>query len=152
MYYYFALNTPQLDVDPDINNIAKWIMIPLFIAFIALIVVAITNYLHKVRNMKRIANNEVWFDEKEAILNRGTKHIKIPENTIEYFVCKQVFNQKGSYHLDLNVLEEAGGDTFKQRPVYQAVMRLNKKAKSELGLEELFIRGKEKTALNVKYR
>lgn len=152
MYDYFALNTPKLDVDPDINNITKWIMVPLLIAFIVLTIAAITSYLHKERNKKRVANNEVWFDEKEANLNRGSKQIKIPENTIEYFVCKQVFNQKGNYHLDLNVLEEAGGDTFKQRPVYQAVMRLNKKAKNELGLEELFIRGKEKTALNSKYR
>jgi hypothetical protein len=152
MYNYFALNTPQLDVDPDINSIFMWIMIPLLIAFVALIIVAFTNYFRKQRAKKRIANNEIWFDEKEALLNRGSRQLKIPENTIEFYICKQVFLQKSNYHLDLNILEESGGDTFKQRPVYQAVMRLNKKAKSDLGLDDLFIRGKEKTALNVKYR
>ncbi|HYH75809.1 MAG TPA: hypothetical protein VD735_07685 [Candidatus Saccharimonadales bacterium] len=130
-------------------------------AFIVLMIVTILGsigwgllMLYRQKHTEKIeADRDLWFDEEESVLHRGPRQLKIPENTIEFYVCKNVFSERDKYHLDVNIIAEAGGDNFKERPVYFAVVRLNKKVKADLGFkEDLFIRGKQKTALNVSYR
>lgn len=128
-------------------------------AYIVIIVVGAVFLVWQVYKARQAARNEelearkhIKFEPKKSLLVRGSLRLTIPENSLEYFICKAVFDEPTSYQLDLNILEEAGLDSLEQRPVYQAVRRINDKAKRNLELnDELLERGKEKTILNEKY-
>lgn len=157
MNTHFALVLNDLHPDQDVNSIFVTVLVLLFLLAVGITIwhfAPILSSAHKGKRAEKIkSDNNIWFDAQESVLYRGVKQLKIPENTIEFYVCKTIFAERGQYQSDLNVLENYGGDTLKQRPVYFAVIRLNKKVKSELKLsEDLFIRGKEKTALNRTYR
>jgi hypothetical protein len=150
----FHLKEPTID---DINNIFAFILAAFAVGLIGMLlwhfVPLLISYYRDRRAEKIKVNSTIWFDTTESVLYRGSQQLKIPENTIEFFVCKLIFDERDKYQLDENVLDAYGGDSFKQRPVYQAVVRLNKKVKSELKLkEDLFIRGRERTALNNNFR
>lgn len=157
-YYLFAateFRLKELTID-DITMLTSFFMGAILIAGIGillwrLIPEIISNHHTKRSEDAKEAVN-VWFDETESVLHRGPQSLKIPENTIEFYVCQMIFEERDKYQKDLYILEEAGSDISKGRAVYQAVTRLNKKAKIELGIEELFIRGKEKTGLSKIYR
>lgn len=156
MESYLALNNPQIDVDPDINNIFIFVMSAVLIMLIIAVLYEYGPKLYSSHKTKRIKKNtadkKVWFDTENSVLYRGTRKLVVPESTIEFYVCKLIFENTSKYQDDVDILTASGGDTFKQRTVYQAVLRLNKKARSGLGIDDLFVRGKEKTALNTKFR
>lgn len=148
-YQYFAAE--KLNIEPDVTNFFLWIYAALFIALLVLIGKDMASSYIKMRRDKAESDKDLRFDSKESKLIRGSRELDIPENSLEYFVCKLVFESPTEYQSDTDVLEAAGrgSDSFEMRPVYQAVKRLNKKSMKSLELKsDLFKRGKEKTGLN----
>lgn len=123
--------------------------------FIAIIISGVGGMIAvfiKERMDKKVFDETITFDENDSQLLKGSRYIAIPDGTIEYYVCKMVFSNRNKFQSDSDIIEAFGGDEFKLRPVYQAVLRVNKKAESKLGIENLLVRGKDKTALNEMYR
>lgn len=141
-----------LNIDPKTERQVTQIFIFVFIGLGIAAVGAIVATVIKGRIDKKVFNETISFDENDSQLIKGSHYIKIPDGTIEYYVCKMIFADRDKFQNDSDIIEEFGGDNFKLRPVYQAVLRVNKKAESVLGIKDLFIRGKDKTALNEKYR
>jgi hypothetical protein len=155
-HFLFAV-TDLKPLDPEIEAMFVLIFSALALAGVGMVLwylipIIISKYRHK-RDEKIKATTTVWFDSKESLLRRGPRQLRIEERTIEFFVCKMIFNQRDEYQLDEDVLEEYDRSADTARPVYQAITRLNKKTKSELKIkDDLFIRGKSRTALNPKFR
>lgn len=102
-------------------------------------------------------NVKVVFDPKISELKAGSLSVTIPIDTMEYYVCKTIFKKSGAYHSDLDIEETAnqhgdGRDFIDRRTIYQAVNRVNKKAKKSLDIkEDLIERSNQKSILNKKY-
>lgn len=143
-------------LDPEIEALFAFLMASFGVGFLGLVLWFVVSTLipkHLNKRVEKIkADKAIWFDVKESVIHRGPRELKITEDTVEHFVCKLVFGEPEEYHSDVSVLEAASEDDLKQRTVYQAVQRLNAKANGELGIRELFIRNKSKTALNKNYR
>ncbi len=147
----------KIDVDPDITGFFSFIMGAVLLFLIAYLAWhLLPSYLQSKKLSKaekKIAEEKFSFDEVNSVLRRGTKKLEIPYLKLEFFLCKGVFSDTSKYYSDLDVLEDAGDDITKDRAVYFAVVRVNKKAKKSLNLkEDLFIRKKESTILNEIYR
>lgn len=100
-----------------------------------------------------LARKHVRFDAERCVLTRGSLRLEVPYDTLEYFVCKVVFEEPTQYHSDSDIIDYANlSININERPIYQACRRINAKAKATLELEdELLVRVKEKTTLNEKY-
>ena len=157
MFSYLTFAAVQLDEEKirPISEMGIWIMgiilvvgVP-YIAITEIIVPAVKSSWQK-REEKVEADGNIEFDLKKSTLNRGHRSLQVPENSLEYFVCKLVFKDAEKPQLDINVLEAAKKDVFSdRRAVEQAVRRINKKAKADLELKNnLLLRRKEKTLLN----
>lgn len=148
---FFAFT--KIETDPDLDKFFLFLMAIPVVAAIGLtlyhlIPYLIKNYKEK-RNTKIEANRNIWFDAEKSTLHRDNRELTLPENSLEYFVCKLVFDEPDKPQLDYNVLEAAEKDVFDRRAVEQAVRRVNKKAQSTLQLKsDLLLRRKEKTSLN----
>lgn len=156
MFTHFALDSPQLKVDPDINNIFLFLMGAVLVMGVGVIVwqgiPEVIKYKEAVRQAKIKADLDIWFDSHKSILHRGYKQVSIPESSLEYYVCKLVFKNPKVYQFDDDVLEAAGERDKKDRAVYFAVDRINNKARRDLGADiKLLKRSKEKTRLNDNY-
>ena len=151
---FFAFT--KVETDPELNKLFLFLMAIPIVAAIGLVLYHVTPYLIKRYKEKRVTEIEtsrkLSFDPTKSTLNRGTHELAIPDNSLEYFVCKLVFDEREKPQLDLNVLEAAGrkdDDGDDPRAVEQAVRRVNKKAKDTLQLKgDLLLRRKEKTFLN----
>lgn len=149
---FFAVT--QLNVDPDITKAGLFIYAVLFITAIGMILrhvipAAFRSYREH-RQYRAEANRNIWFDIKRSVLHRNNCELELPENSLEYFVCKLVFEEPGEPQSDYNIIEAAEKDPINdRRSVEQAVRRVNKKAKGALELKgDLLLRRKEKTFLN----
>ena len=143
----------KIETDPELNKLFLFLMAIPVIAAIGLVLYHFTPYFIKSykekRNTKIEASKNIWFDTEKSILHRDTRELALPENSLEYFVCKLIFDEPGEPQLDYDVLEAAGKDVFDRRAVEQAVRRVNKKAKTTLQLKnDLLLRRREKTSLN----
>lgn len=157
MFPYLTFAAVQLDEEKirPISEMGIWVMGiilvvgVLYIAITEIIVPAVKSSWQK-REEKAEADGNIEFDLKKSTLNRGHRSLQVPENSLEYFVCKLVFKDAEKPQLDINVLEAAKKDVFSdRRAVEQAVRRINKKAKAVLELKnDLLLRRKEKTLLN----
>ena len=153
LYTFFAAVELDMDKVRPISELFVWIMGFLVVFTIGYILwhifYPIAEERWEERGRKAEADRNIEFDLKDSSINRGHRSMKVPENSLEYFVCKLVFEEVDEPQLDLNVLEAAGKDPLDQRAVYQAVRRLNSKARTDLELKgDLLKRGKEKTLLN----
>lgn len=160
MKNYFALNTPTIETDPDVNNLFLGLMLLILVIGLSVIVWQATPYVYRYIKKRRIERakeaNSIWYDTKESELHRGFKQIRIEPKSLEHFVCKITFSSPSRYIDDLTIFEarDAAIDHRQesQRGVEQAVRRLNKKGR-ELGLKnDLFRRSKEHTSVNNEYR
>jgi DNA-binding response OmpR family regulator len=158
MNAYFALSTPQINVDPDVNAIGLVLMglgVILFVGFVLwrLLPLLVTEYRNR-QEEKIQAANSIWFDYKESVLHCGENNMRIEPNSFEYFVCKLTFRTPNKYQPDNDIFDEVDRTKSKSgaRGVEQAVRRLNDKG-TELGLNSaLFKRGKGSTSVNDEYR
>lgn len=151
MFSYLTFAAVDLDMEKvrPISELFVWIMGFLVVFTIFYILWHFIRAYWGYRGEKADADRTISLNSKESVLYRGHRSLEVPENSLEYFVCKLVFEELDEPQLDVNVLEAAGKDPLDQRAVYQAVRRLNGKAKLALQLKgDLLKRGKEKTALN----
>lgn len=154
MTYHQFFAATKLDVDPEVTNFFLWIYILIFIVAVVFTAKAaippLTAYYLERRRIRAEANKYIWFDIKKSVLRRDTRELEIPENSLEYFVCKLVFEETDKPQTDYNIIEAAEKDPINdRRAVEQAVRRVNKKAKGALELKsDLLLRRKEKTFLN----
>jgi len=154
MTYQQFFAATKLDIDPEVTNFFLWIYALIFIVTIAYTAKAAippltAHYLER-RRSRAEANKHIWFDIKKSVLRRDNRELEIPENSLEYFVCKLVFEESHEPQTDYNIIEAAEKDPINdRRAVEQAVRRVNKKAKDALELKsDLLLRRKEKTFLN----
>lgn len=155
MSWYFNFAAVQLDTEEvrSISEFGLWTMgLILVIGTVYILwesLFPIAQERWEERGKKAEADRNIEFDLKKSVLYRGHREVQIPENSLEYFVCKLVFEEIDKPQLDLNVLEAAGKDILDQRAIEQAVRRVNKKAKANLQLKnDLLLRRKQKTLLN----
>ena len=144
MNEYFALKTPQIDVDPDLNNIFLVIFVFIFLAGIGAAVWQLAPILYKERKLSRAAKNQsknsIWYDVKESELHSGDNKIRIEPKSIEHYVCKITFNSPHKYIDDYTVFQARDNAVSlsklkeSRRGVEQAVRRLNDKGR-KLGLK-----------------
>lgn len=164
MFIYTYFGTLQLKpVDPEINNI--------FIGFFILLIITViimtgwqflkdrnTSHKEKLKDQKTMHEKEletrkhVTFNKDKSMLIRGSLTIEIPRDTLEYYVCEVVFSEPTKLHRDFVILEYARMDDDADRPVYQAMRRINEKVKKNLEIDDgLLKRVKLQTILNQKY-
>lgn len=145
---FFAVT--ELDIDPKITEFFIWIYVLLFVVGIGMLIWNIITAKIKNRTIQNVADRAIQFDSVKSIIYRNHRQLNIPDQSLEYYVCKLVFEEQDEPQLDLNVLEAAGKyDNDDPRAVEQAVRRVNKKAKDSLELKnDLLLRRKEKTFLN----
>lgn len=111
------------------------------------------SYYRNKRTEKAKAENGIWFDIDESVLHRGKHAMAIERKSFEYFVCKITFLDPNNYHNDQDIYDNFDDKRQRERAVYQAVLRLNKKGIADLGLKDaLFKRGKNSTSVNNIYR
>jgi len=162
MNKYFALNTPQIEVDPELNNIFLVVFALLFLMAIGVAVWHFAPILYKKRKIittaKSQLKNSIWYDPKESELHSGDNKIRIEPKSLEHYVCKITFNSPSKYVDDYSVFQARDNAVSRakaiesQRGVEQAVRRLNNKGR-KLGLKtDLFKRSKERTSVNDEYR
>ena len=143
-------------IDPDITSFFGWLMGGLFVLLIVMCLAYLALTLHTRRNDRQAerlkAELDIWFDEHKSILHKGSHQIAIPESSLEYYVCKLVFQNPTVYQEDWDVLQAAGEVDKKDRAVYFAVDRVNNKARRAFKMEDkLLKRSAEKTRLNDNY-
>lgn len=162
MNKYFALNTPQIDVDPDINNIGLVVFAFIFLFGLGVVAWHVTPVLYEKikhgRAAKAQAMNSIWYDPKESELHSGDNKIRIEPKSLEHYVCRITFNSPSKYIDDYTVFEARDNAVSRakakesRRGVEQAVRRLNDKGR-KLGLKtDLLKRSKERTSVNDEYR
>ncbi len=143
-------------LDPTISAAFAWVMALIFVA----LVVAVAGYLILVFRSRRDnkvaeklkAEQDIWFDEHKSILHKSTRQVAIPENSLEYYVCKLVFQNPQVYQDDWDILQAAGEEDKKDRAVYFAVDRVNNKARKAFEMEDkLLKRNAQRTRLNDNY-
>lgn len=95
---------------------------------------------------------KVRFDAKASKLTYGNKECKIPDETLEFYVCKLAFKNRRVAAKELDILDAAGTSESSKRPVYDAHLRINKKVKKHLGLEKLLNYKAAKIRVSSKYQ
>ena len=84
----------------------------------------------------------IRFDEKTGIISMGGKPCEIPINTNQYFLCKALFDKKfGTPVTETDIVDMADWAKDTKRSVYDAMNAVNKRIKSDLGIEK-FIKWK----------
>ena len=162
MNKYFAFNTPQIEVDPEFNNIFLVVYAILSLVALGMAVWYFAPILYKKRKnniaAKSLLKNSIWYDLKETELHSGDNKIRIEPKSLEHYVCKITFNSPNKYIDDYAVFEARDNAVSlaklkeSRRGVEQAVRRLNDKGR-KLGLKtDLFKRSKERTSVNDEYR
>ena len=93
--------------------------------------------------LKSISNNfhQLDFDDNTGVLSYGTKSYKFSFNTAEYCILKAIFEKpKGKQLRKLELAyyyEEQASKDSKEETIYQATLRINKKANDKLGINKL---------------
>jgi hypothetical protein len=88
------------------------------------------------------------FDTKISTLTFGKKECLIPDESLEHYVCKLVFKNRKIGAKEIDILDAAGFGQDSIRPVYDAHLRVNTKAKEHLGIEKLLVYKAAKIRLN----
>ncbi len=97
-------------------------------------------------------SSKVLFDVKTGTLKLGSKTCDIPDETLEYYICRFTFKNRKVAAKEDDILEKSVKSQESQRAVYDAMLRVNKKAKTNLGLEKLLVYKAAKIRINKKYQ
>lgn len=84
-----------------------------------------------------IPQDKVRFDAKASKLTYNGKSCNIPDETLEYYICKLVFKNRRVAAKEDDILEYTTKSQESQRAVYDAMLRINKKANKQLGTPKL---------------
>lgn len=98
------------------------------------------------------ASAKVSFDPKASILSFGEKSCEIPDETLEYYLCKLAFKNRRAAVKEIDILEHSTKSQDSKRPVYDAMLRVNKKASEKLGIPKLFYYRAAKIRLMKQYQ
>jgi len=98
------------------------------------------------------AQDKVRFDAKASKLTYNGKSCEIPDETLEYYMCKLVFKNRRSAANEDDILEHTTKSQDSQRAVYDAHLRVNKRVKKELGIEKLLSCRAAKVRITTKYQ
>lgn len=96
--------------------------------------------------------DKVRFDHRSSVLSMGSKECQIPDESLEYYVCKLVFKNRQLAANEDDILENSVKSQDSKRAVYDAMLRVNKKAKTYLGIEKLLFFKSAKVRINKKYQ
>jgi hypothetical protein len=97
-------------------------------------------------------SKKVLFDTKTSTLIFGNAKCDIPDETLEYYICRFTFKNRQVAAKEDDILEKSVKSQDSQRAVYDAMLRVNKKAKDTLGLEKLLVYKAAKLRINKKYQ
>lgn len=98
------------------------------------------------------ANDKVRFDAKASKLTYNGKSCNIPDETLEYYMCKLVFKNRRSAAKEDDILEYTTKSQDSQRAVYDAHLRVNKRVKQQLGIDKLLSYKAAKVRITAKYQ
>lgn len=96
--------------------------------------------------------DKVRFDAKASKLTYSGKSCGIPDETLEYYICKLVFKNRKVAAKEDDILEYTTKSQDSQRAVYDAMLRINKKAREQLGIEKLLSYKAAKVRITTKYQ
>lgn len=99
-----------------------------------------------------IAKDKVRFDAKASKLTYNGKSCDIPDETLEYYMCKMVFKNRRSAAKEDDILEHTTKSQDSQRAVYDAHLRVNKRVRQQLGIEKLLSYKAAKVRITAKYQ
>ncbi|HUD07298.1 MAG TPA: hypothetical protein VMR34_05415 [Candidatus Saccharimonadales bacterium] len=94
----------------------------------------------------------VRFDTKTSVLVFGDKTCDIPDETLEHYICKFAFKNRRVAAKEDDILEKTVKSQDSQRAVYDAMLRVNKKAREQLGIEKLLKYKAAKIRIDKKYQ
>jgi hypothetical protein len=98
------------------------------------------------------SQDKVRFDAKASKLTFDGKTCEIPDETIEYYICKLVFKNRKVAAKEDDILEYTAKSQDSQRAVYDAHLRVNKKVSKELGISKLLSYKAAKIRITAKYQ
>ena len=99
-----------------------------------------------------IPQDKVRFDAKASKLTYNGKSCDIPDETLEYYMCKLVFKNRRSAAKEDDILEHTTKSQESQRAVYDAHLRVNKRVRQHLGIEKLLSYKAAKVRILAKYQ
>lgn len=86
---------------------------------------------------KKPVTYELSFDSDQSRLTCRGMTCDVPRNSLEYFTCKLVFKSPTSPVEETDIMDEAEKGDQSKRPIYDAVVRINKKAKEAFGIDKI---------------
>lgn len=98
------------------------------------------------------AQDKVRFDVKASKLTFNGKTCDIPDETLEHYICKLVFKNRRVAAKEDDILEYTTKSQESQRAVYDAMLRINKKASNHLGTPKLLSYKAAKVRIAAKYQ
>lgn len=96
---------------------------------------------------KSKASAELAYDTENGYLRYGDKTIGVKDGTLQHYICKLTFENRGSKVTELDIIDEWGG-AEKQQSIYDACRLLNSKAENMFGIDRLLICKEGKVWLN----
>lgn len=96
--------------------------------------------------------DKVRFDAKASKLTYNGKSCEIPDETLEYYMCKLVFKNRRSAAKEDDILENTTKSQDSQRAVYDAHLRVNKRVRQQFGIEKLLSYKAAKVRITAKYQ
>jgi hypothetical protein len=103
-------------------------------------------------NKTETAQDKVRFDAKASKITYNGKSCDIPDETLEYYMCKLVFKNRRSAAKEDDILENTAKSQDSQRAVYDAHLRVNKRVRQQLGIEKLLSYKAAKVRITAKYQ
>jgi hypothetical protein len=103
-------------------------------------------------NHTETAQDKIRFDAKASKLTYNGKSCDIPDETLEYYMCKLVFKNRRVAAKEDDILEHTVKSQDSQRAVYDAHLRVNKRVKQKLGIEKLLSCKAAKVRITTKYQ
>lgn len=98
----------------------------------------IQNYKIKILNLPTTLGlnnkNKVIFDSKTSLLNYSGKECYVPDGTLQHYTCKLVFKNRNVPAEEQDIIDAAGIGNESQRPVYDAMLAVNKLIDKNFGL------------------
>ncbi|HZM63762.1 MAG TPA: hypothetical protein VFB59_01365 [Candidatus Saccharimonadales bacterium] len=80
---------------------------------------------------------KVVFDAHASTLSYGGIECDIPDEKLEYYVCKLAFKNRRIAAKETDILSAANKELAGNRAIYDAVRRINQKAKDGLNIQNL---------------
>lgn len=90
-----------------------------------------------IQQQAKYSTNKVKFDSHASVLSFGNKVCQIPDESLEYYICKFVFKNRRIAAKEDDILEKTVKSQNSQRAVYDAMLRVNKKSREQLGIDKL---------------